>query len=52
MSTYWFSKVLIRVRINVDLPTFLVPHTRITAQPSISPVIGKHSQYWILVTIQ
>lgn len=27
-----------RVRINVDLPTFLVPHTRITAQPSISPM--------------
>ena len=27
---------------NVDLPTFLVPHTRITAQPSMSPVNDRH----------
>lgn len=53
-STYWFSKVLIRVRINVDLPTFLVPQTRITAQPSMSPMSGKHVhniRSWILLLL-
>lgn len=36
-ETYWLSMVLMSVRMNVDLPTFLVPQTKMTAQPSISP---------------
>lgn len=46
-KTYWFNKVLMSVRINVDFPTFLAPQTKMTAQPSMSP---KNETYIHLVS--